>query len=209
LALTVLSLWAIAAVPARPDEPSAPLPAGVAKEEPPKEPGLSKVVIVAGSSVYKPGEHDYLAGAAVLMTLLRQTPGIFPVLAVDWPEKPETFKDARAVVLFCDGGDKHPFLKHDHLAQVQRLADLGVGLVALHQADDVPHDLEDFARALFGAVWEKGYSQRAHWVTTFATFPDHPIMRGVTPFTIDDGWLYQLRFVPDPAGVTPLRPPMR
>jgi hypothetical protein len=41
-------------------------------------------------------------------------------------------------------------------------------------------------------------------VAKFATFPDHSITRGVTPFTIDDGWLYRLRFVPDLAGVTPL-----
>lgn len=55
-----------------------------------------------------------------------------------------------------------------------------------------------------GAAWEKGHSQRAHWVTEFKTFPDHAIFRGVTPFKIDDGWLYKLRFVPQMKGVTPL-----
>jgi type 1 glutamine amidotransferase len=197
-------LLGLIAGPGRSAEPVAQVPGGIVREEQPQDPGLVKIVLVAGSSVYKPGEHDYLAGCAVLMDLLRQSPGVFPVLAVDWPEKPETFAGARAVVLFCDGGDKHPFLKQDHLAQIQRLADKGAGLVALHQVDDVPKDLGDFARALLGAAWEQGFSQRAHWVAKFATFPDHPITRGVTPFTIDDGWLYRLRFVPDLAGVTPL-----
>jgi hypothetical protein len=164
-----------------------------------------KVVIVAGSNFYKVGEHDYLAGSAALANLLRQTPGIVPVVVVDWPQKPEeTFADARAIVLFCDGGDKHPFLKIDRLAQIEKLAAAGVGLVALHQIDDVPNDLGNRTRLLLGAAWEKGFSERGHWVTTFSTFPEHPISRGVAPFTIDDGWLYRLRFVPELTGVSPL-----
>ena len=38
----------------------------------------------------------------------------------------------------------------------------------------------------------------------FTTFPEHPVCRGVTPFTVNDGWLYKLRFVPGMKGVTPL-----
>ena len=126
------------------------------------------------------------------------------MLAIDWPEKPETLKGAKAVVLFFDGGDKHGFLKGDHLAQVQKLADAGVGLVHFHQVIDYPRDLGERGRGWMGAAWEKGYSQRAHWVAEFNTFADHPIFRGVTPFKIDDGWLFKLRFVPELKGVTPL-----
>ena len=57
-------------------------------------------------------------------------------------------------------------------------------------------------RALTGAAWEKGPGARAHWVAEFRSFPDHPIFRGVTPFKIDDGWLYQTRFAPGMKGVT-------
>jgi hypothetical protein len=165
----------------------------------------AKVVIVAGSNFFKVGEHDYLAGSAVLANLLLKTPDVAPMLVVDWPKKPEkTFAGARAVVLLCDGGDKHPFLKEDRLAQIEKLAATGVGLVALHQVDDVPKELGDRTRHLLGAAWEKGFSERAHWVATFSSFSDHPTLRGVVPFTIDDGWLYQLRFVPELKGVTPL-----
>jgi trehalose utilization protein len=126
------------------------------------------------------------------------------VLVIDWPKTPEAFAGARAVVFFFDGGDKHALLKDDRLAQVQKLSDAGVGLVHLHQVIDYPKDLGDRARGLMGAAWEKGHSQRAHWVAEFKAFPDHPICRGVTPFRIDDGWLYHLRFVPARKGVTPL-----
>jgi hypothetical protein len=41
-------------------------------------------------------------------------------------------------------------------------------------------------------------------VADFKSFPPHPVFRGVTPFKIDDGWLYRLRFAPGGPGVTPL-----
>jgi len=194
---------ALLALPLRAADPPK-LPPGVALEDQPKDPKAAKVVLVAGSNYFKPGEHEYVAGCAVLADLLRQSPGVAPVLALDWPTKPETFAGARAVVFFLDGGDKHPFLKGDRFAQVQQLADAGAGIVLLHQCVDVPKDLGDRMRALVGAAWEKGPGARAHWVDEFRSFPDYPVFRGVTPFRIDDGWLYQTRFAAGMKGVTPL-----
>lgn len=167
-------------------------------------PAPVKVVLVAGSNAYKPGEHEYVAGCTVLADLLKQTPGVEPVIVKDWPTRPQTFAGAKAIVFFFDGGDKHAVLKGERVAEVQKLMDSGVGLVQLHQVPDMPKDLGDRARSWAGAAWEKGYSQRAHWVSEFRDFPEHPIFRGVTPFKIDDGWLYRLRFVDGMKGVTPL-----
>src|SRR3954463_12611000 len=105
-------------------------------EQQPTDAKAAKIVLIAGSNFFKPGEHEYLGGCAVLMDLLRQTPGVAPVLALDWPQKPETLQGARAVVLFFDGGDKHGVLHGDRIAEMQRLADAGVGFVQLHQAAD-------------------------------------------------------------------------
>ena len=186
-------------------EPGPKIPEGIVLEErQPQDAKLTKIAFVAGSSVYKPGEHEYIAGCALLMDMLRQTPGVFPVLAIDWPEKPETFAGARAIVMFFDGGDKHALLKGDRFDQIQKLSDAGVGLVQFHQLDDYPKEFGDRARGLMGAAFEKGFSQRAHWITDFTSFPDHPVFRGVTPFQINDGWLYKLRFVPEMKGVKPL-----
>jgi hypothetical protein len=175
-----------------------------ASEAPPSDPKAAKIVLVAGSNSSKPGEHEYMAGCAVLADLLRQTPGVAPVIAADWPTRPETFAGARAVVFFFDGAAKHAALKGDRAAQVQKLIDAGAGLVQFHQAADYPKDFGDRTRGWAGAAFEPGYSKRAHWVAEFKSFPAHPIFRGVTPFKIDDGWLYQLRFVPGMTGVTPL-----
>lgn len=202
LAVTMLLFLALPLLLQSAEQPK--VPAGFTVEEQPRDPQSIKIVLVAGSNAFKPGEHEYVAGCALLADLLRQTPGVFPVLALDWPKKPETFAGAKSIVFFFDGGDKHALLKEDRLAQVQKLVDSGVGLVQLHQGIDVAKDLGDRVRGWMGAAWEKGYSQRAHWVTEFKTFPQHPVCRGVTPFQIDDGWLYKLRFVPGMKGVTPL-----
>ncbi|MGL4554820.1 MAG: ThuA domain-containing protein, partial [Gemmataceae bacterium] len=153
---------------------------------------------------FKKGEHEYAPGCRVLADLLRQTPHVTPVVSVDWPKTPETFAGAKAVVFFFDGGDKHALLKGERLAQVGKMADAGVGLVHLHQCIDYPKDLGERARAWSGGAWEKGHSQRAHWIAEFKEFGKHPISRGVTPFKIDDGWLFKLRFVAGLKGVTPL-----
>ena len=167
------------------------------------DPKAPKVVLVAGSNYYKPGEHEYVAGCAVLMDLLKQN-GVAPVLALDWPKKPDTLAGAKAVVFFFDGAEKHQALKGDRLAAVQKLMDDKVGLVQLHQTADYPKDFADKARGWAGGAWEKGTGDRAHWVTAFDTFPDHPVCRGVKPFKIDDGWLFKNTFVPEMKGVTPL-----
>jgi hypothetical protein len=180
------------------------LPAGYSIEKQPKDPKATKIVLIAGSNYFKAGEHDYLAAVAVLADLLKQTPGVAPVIAVDWPKDPKTLEGARSVVFFFDGGDKHGLLKENRLAEIKKLAEGGTGLVFFHQTVDVPKDFGERFRELAGGAYEKGFSQRAHWIDTFKAFPDHPITRSVTPFKIDDGWLYQSRFVPGMKGVTPL-----
>jgi type 1 glutamine amidotransferase len=198
---------AIALMPLTPSaagEKAPKLPKGITLEEQPKDPKASKIVFIAGSNFYKPGEHEYIGGCAVLMDLVKQTPGVAPVLALDWPKNPDTFKNAKAVVFYLDGGDKHPALKGGRLVQIIQLAEQGVGLVMLHQGVDISKDFGERMQGWMGAAWEKGHSQRAHWIDTYKSFPDHPTTRGVTPFKIDDGYLYKLRFVADMKGVTPL-----
>lgn len=183
---------------------AADLPNGWKLEEPPSDPKATKVVLIAGSNFYKPGEHDYRAAVGVLADLLKQTPGVAPVLAIDWPTKPETLAGAKAVVFFFDGGDKHGILQGDRYADIRKLADGGAGIVLFHQSADVPKDWGDRQRNLAGGAWEKGLSQRGHWVAEHTPTAEHPVSRGVTPFNTDEGWLWKHRFVEGLKGVTPL-----
>lgn len=171
-------------------------------EQAPADPKAPKVVLVAGSNFFKAGEHEYVGGCAVLMDLLKQN-GVSPVLALDWPKKAETLDGAKAVVFFFDGAEKHQVLKENRVAQVQKLMDAKAGLVQLHQTVEYTKGF-DKGREWAGGAWEKGAGARAHWVTEFDTFPDHPTTRGVTKFKIDDGYLFKNTFVPELKGVTPL-----
>src|ERR1041384_7076142 len=109
-------------------------------EVPPPADFKGKVVLlIAGSKSHGPGEHEFFAGSAILMNLLKQTPGVFPVMARDgWPKNPKTFENAKAVIFYMDGGGGHPILHKGHKEVVQKLIDAKVGFVNLHYAVEYP-----------------------------------------------------------------------
>lgn len=55
-----------------------------------------------------------------------------------------------------------------------------------------------------GGYFETFYSVNPWWTPKYHQFPDHPVARGVKPFSVRDEWYYHMRFVPDEKGVTPI-----
>ena len=178
---------------------------GVPLEVQPPDPALTKIVLVAGHASHGPGEHEFFAGCSVLMKLLQQTPGVFPVMARDdWPNNPKTFEGAKALVFFMDGGNSHPIIQKNHLEEVHKLMDSGVGFVNLHYAVEYPKSQADIILSWLGGYYETGYSINPHWKADLKTIPPHAITHGVKPFAIQDEWYYNIRFQPDPREVTPI-----
>ena len=178
---------------------------GVPLEVDSKDKSLTKIVLIAGSPSSKPLGHEYFAGSALFMDWLKQTPGVFPVMARDgWPKDERIFENAKAVVFYMDGGDKIPFLDPKRWQIVQKLANGKTGLVFLHQMVDFPDDREDAAMQWLGGDWKSDIGGRGHWESSFTKFPDHPVARGLKPFKISDGWLYNLHFVPGRKNITPI-----
>jgi type 1 glutamine amidotransferase len=171
----------------------------------PSDPSLQKIVLVAGRQSHGPGEHEFFAGCAILMQLLQQTPGVFPVMARDgWPQDPRTFEGAKTVVFYMDGGGGHPIIKERHKETVRRLMDSGVGFVNLHYAVEYPKEQGAEVFSWLGGYYETGYSVNPHWTADFHSLPEHPVTRGVNPFKINDEWYYTIRFTPDRKSVTPI-----
>lgn len=171
----------------------------------PSDPAAAKIVILAGSFSKGKGEHEYFAGSALLAKLLRQTPGVAPVLAADgWPKNERIFEGAKGVVFYMDGGGKQPFLSPARLDRIEKLAARGAGIVHLHQVIDYPKTHTDRVLPWLGGAWVPQASARGHWDGDFASFVEHPVTRGVTPFKENDGFLYKLRFVEGLKGITPL-----
>lgn len=163
------------------------------------DPTLAKVVLIAGSVSNKAGQHEYFAGCALMMDWLKQTPGVWPVMAADgWPKDEKIFEGAKAVVVYADAGAKLPFLEPARWARIKSLMESGAGFVALHQAVEVPADRAEEYKSWLGAVWQPDIGSRGHWDMEFNEFPKHATLRGVTPFAAPlDGWLYNLHFAPN------------
>jgi hypothetical protein len=196
-------LVAFAAAPAADVDPYDQ--SGVSLEVQPPDPGLTKIVLVAGRRSHGPGEHEFFAGCALLMKLLKQTPGVFPVMARDgWPKNPQSFEGAKTVVFYMDGGDKHPIIQSNHLEEVRKLIDSGIGFVNLHYAVEYPKSQADNILPWLGGYYETGYSINPIWTADIKSLPDHAITRGVKPWVIQDEWYYNIRFAPGTKGVTPI-----
>jgi type 1 glutamine amidotransferase len=202
LAVVAVAL-AVASLPAADQDPYDQ--SGVPLEVQPTDPNLAKIVLVAGHASHGKGEHEFFAGCSVLMKLLQETPGVFPVMARDgWPKNPHTFDNAKSIVFYMDGGGGHPIIQKDHREVVQKLLDQGVGFVNLHYAVEYPKSQSDHVLNWLGGYYETGFSTNPHWMADFKGLPQHPITRGVKPFDIKDEWYFNIRFAPESKEVTPI-----
>lgn len=168
------------------------------------QPGLAKIVLLAGGPSSKAMAHEYFAGCALLMDWLKQQPGVWPVMARGWPADERVLAGAKCVVYFGDGGGKQPFAEPHRWATLAKLLDGGAGLVLLHQAMDFPAGPDGAKiKGWLGGVFHSDIGSRGHWDMEFKTIPAHEVTRGVKPFAAPaDGWLYNLHFAEK--GVVPL-----
>ena len=157
---------------------------------------LAKIVLLAGPTSNKPGQHEYFSGCAMLMKCLKQTPGVWPVLAAEgWPKNEAVLKNAKSVVMFMDGGPKCALLEGSRWETLRGLIKQGAGFVVLHQSVDIPEDHANDFKEWAGAVWQKDIGSRGHWDMSFTPTAKHEVLSGVAPFTAPkDGWLYNLHF---------------
>lgn len=167
--------------------------------------GAKKVVFVAGKASHGYMAHGHHPGCKLLAKMLNEAvPGLHCTVYLNgWPKDPTAFDNANEVVIFSDGGGGHPVCAH--LAEMDALAKRGVNLACLHYAVEVPKgEPGDKLLGWIGGYFETDWSVNPHWTAEFKQFPNHPVTRGVKPFTVDDEWYYHMRFVPDMKGVTPV-----
>ncbi|HEY1170648.1 MAG TPA: ThuA domain-containing protein [Verrucomicrobiae bacterium] len=165
---------------------------------------LTKIVLLAGTPSNKSGQHEYFAGCALMMDLLKQTKGVHVVMARDgWPKNEAIFKNAKAVVYFGDGGGKQPFLEPAKWKIIEDLMKEKAGLVLMHQGVDFPMGPEKNIMGWLGGIFLKDIGCRGHWDMDFPEIGKHAVLGGVKPFKLaGDGWLYNMHFADK--GVTPL-----
>jgi len=163
-----------------------------------------KIILVAGTPSHGPGEHEFNAGVLLLKKCLDQVPGIDVVAITNgWPKNPNAFAGADAIVLYMDGGDGHPAIQDHRLEQLHEALKNGAGFACIHYAVEVPakNGGLDWLNWI-GGYFETYWSVNPTWEADFKQLPEHPVTRGVKPFTIRDEWYYHMRF--QESNVTPI-----
>jgi trehalose utilization protein len=165
-----------------------------------------KVVFISGEPSHGPMSHEHRAGNLILARAL--TAANLNIEAVVLPENgyphdPSVLADATTIVIFATGHADH--LLNPHLDEFDALMQRGIGVVMIHWATEAEKGkpAEKFLDWM-GGFCDLDWSVNPHWKPEFKTFPNHPVARGLKPFSVDDEWYYHMRFVPDRTGVTPI-----
>ncbi len=165
-----------------------------------------KVVLVAGKPSHSHGTHEHNAGVLLLKSCLDSNPETLSAAYLNgWPDDPTAFDNADTILFFMDGGDGNPIIQGNHLQQLGERMNAGVGLVVLHYAVEVPKDRGgvEFLEWI-GGYYERPFSTNPIWTAEFKQIPEHPVTRGLQPFTLEDEWYFNMRFRPEMKGVVPL-----
>ena len=163
-----------------------------------------KLVLIAGRPSHPPGMHEFRAGALLLQKCLQNVPGLTTVVYSNgWPHEPNAFEGANAIVIYSDGGGGHPAIQNDRLKILQEYARKGVGIGMMHYACEVPADRggKEFLEWI-GGFYEDKVSCNPMWSPEFKEFPNHPITRGLKPFSILDEWYFNIHFRDKMEGIT-------
>jgi hypothetical protein len=187
------------------------------------------VLLIAASPSQGPVEHDHNAGVQLLAAGLKQAvPDLVNIsfsLNGEWPSD-EQIAAADTIVIYSDGGKKHPALPY--LDQLAKKMSAGCGFVCLHYAVEPAYEragwlsvdgkpvspppagrfsvgkgAKEFKEWL-GGYFEPYYSVNPHWTADFKSLPDHPISRGVKAFNSRDEWYFHMPFKDKMEGVTPI-----
>jgi len=165
-----------------------------------------KIILLAGPPSHGRGEHEFNAGCQLLKDCLNKVPGVHAeVYNNGWPTDEKAFEGAAAIFIYSDGGDGHPFNRPERRAVIDKLMKKGVGLGCGHYAVEVPKGpTGDAFLDWIGGYFEINWSVNPTWTADFKSLPQHPITRGVKPFSIQDEWYYHMRFPENMSRVTPI-----
>ncbi len=163
------------------------------------------IVFLAGTRSHGYGSHEHYAGCRVIADAIEKSTKDVrcTVLRGGWAEDESVLDSADSIVMYCDGGKRHPAIKH--LDALGKHIERGVGFCCLHYGVEVPIEQggKEFVDWL-GGYFEVNWSVNPHWVANFSEIPSHPATNGVRPFRANDEWYFHMRFRENMEGVTPL-----
>jgi type 1 glutamine amidotransferase len=178
------------------------------------QPKMKKIVMLGMRTDHAKGEHEYMAGLAVLAECLKQTPGVdVTVFKVNpnpkkekgkewepgWPAEAKALEDANTIVCFCKTAGTYFLADGERKEKLETVLKKGAGFVALHWAVETPKALgTPEYLSILGGYYEPGYSTNPHNKATVQQ-PDskHPVARGWKPFEATDEFYFKMRLMPE------------
>jgi type 1 glutamine amidotransferase len=181
---------------------------------------IPRIAMIAGKKSHGPGEHEYRKALQLLATELEKRVEFVDVRVHfdGWPTDEEVIKDADTIVFYSDGSDRkeldHPLMYSGRISVLDRLMKRGAGFVALHYTVFVPKEkaggkfLEwiggyfDYETGDAPNKWYSKIETREYKV--FPATPEHPIAKGIEPFTLKEEFYFKIRFPEDKSRLTPI-----
>lgn len=201
--LIVLATAAFATFAALTEQPTAAEERGLFDYQKQAQAGsdMKKIVFIGDAGTHGPrGNHEFVAGSILLArTLHAAYPNVHCVVhsSKNWPTD---LSHADAIIVGLNHGQKAA-TDPNIFAAVRK----GAGFMAIHFGVEVNKgEAGDNFSQWMGGYFETFWSVNPWWDPEFKTFPDHPVARGVKPFSVRDEWYYHMRFVGDLKGVTPI-----
>src|SRR5688500_14410079 len=163
-----------------------------------------KIVLVAGKQSHGPGDHEFNAGVQLLDKCLKNEKSVLSTFYLSgWPSDETAFDNADAILFYMDGGGGHPVIQGDRISIIDKLAERGVGLGFAHYAVEVSAGKAGAAfQRWIGGHYEHQFSVNPMWSPDYQAFPEHPVTRGVKPFSVVDEWYFNMRWTENAKGLT-------
>lgn len=154
-----------------------------------------KLVLIAGKPSHPPLMHEFRAGCLLLQSCLSEVEGLtVEVHDQGWVKDDAVLTDADAVVIFADGGGRHPAIQDDRLKTLEALISKGMGFGCMHYGVEVPVDKgAKELTAWIGGRYEHMFSCNPIWEPEFKELPKHdgmsftPILIGKPSDDVRDG----------------------
>ena len=158
---------------------------------------VTKIVMIYGMPSHASGQHEFRAGVLLLAHALEKENNLSIQIEMPsdygWPKDESIFRNAKSVIIYSDGNNRHPTFGHEK--KMNELIEAGMGFMCMHYAVEVPTGPRgDYFKKWLGAHYESGFSANPHWTATTELNPKHPISHGVPSFKANDEWYYNMRF---------------
>ena len=170
------------------------------------------LVFLAGTKSHGPGDHEYEQACRLLAKTLRAHDKSLKTTVVPygWPDDPKLLDTADSIVVYSDGSDHnrldHPLLHPGRMDIIRKQMQRGCGFVTLHYATFAPlgKDGDDYLDWVGGHFDYESGSGANHWASAIDNWmapvslplPNHPILRGVHPYNVQEEFYTQIRFRP-------------